>query len=226
MNGDGARALVRAVRMAVAMLAAVGVVVAHGLGRPSGGLREEVSLGAPVRLEVEKKDDVRTQEQLPEGLDLRRVPDELSPPRRPPGRPLWLEMGRAGKEVELRGTVADETQRADLMSVLRSSGGRVSDGLAVGGEAVSSPAWWPELLRLIELFLRDSEEGTVQVAGEMIQISGRMKTAGHREDFFRLTRELKRLPDCELSLVWPEPEPAAMLPAQGSAAMRWGETER
>lgn len=132
-------------------------------------------------------------------------------PVRPAARPLWLEMGHAGKEFQVRGAVTREEQREELMKALQGGGGRVTDGLVVGGQAVAEPAWWPALVRLIELFVQDSEEGSIQVAGEMIQISGRLKDSSRREEFLRHASQLPGLPEFELRLA-SSAAPAVVIP--------------
>jgi hypothetical protein len=126
--------------------------------------------------------------------------------KRPVGLPLWLEIGQSGKDFEIRGAVASERQREELVRAMESGGGQVRDQLVVGGAAIVVPAWWRSLVELIGLFVQNSEEGSVQVAGEMIQVSGRMKDSAKKEAFRLKMATLKGLPECELSLAWPEQE--------------------
>lgn len=137
---------------------------------------------------------------------VRQAKVEIAKAKRPVVLPLWLEIGQSGKDFEIRGAVASERQREDLVRAMGSGGGQVRDQLVIGGAAIVVPAWWRSLVGFVELFVQNSEEGSVQVAGETIQVSGRMKPAATKEAFGMQMGKLKGLPDCELSLAWPEPE--------------------
>jgi hypothetical protein len=133
------------------------------------------------------------------------------PPQPVAAKPLWLEIGHSGKEFQVRGVVADGVQREELMRALQSGGDQITDGVVAEGEAVASPRWWPALVALIGLFARESEEGSVLVAGEMVEINGRMKAAAQREIFMQAAQQLRQgLPEFELKLAWPGAETPAV----------------
>lgn len=166
-----------------------------------------------VRLEGNVRDVAMAQELIRgvTGPDWgnRMLVNRLSVPAPPNAKPLWLELGHAAREFEIRGAVSTEAQKQAIIKRLKDAGGRVTEGLLVGGDAVSTPGWWPSLVELIGMFARESWEGAVQVAGQMIQVSGTLKAADGQADFQRRAKALAGLPEIDLRLALPGQEPAA-----------------
>lgn len=118
-------------------------------------------------------------------------------------QPLWLELGHSAREFEIRGAVSTEAQKSALLRRLKDAGGRVTEGVLVGGDAVSTPAWWPSLVELVGMFAKEVRDGSIQVAGQMIQLSGTLKAENGQADFQRRATALKGLPEIDLRLTVP-----------------------
>lgn len=166
-----------------------------------------------VRLEGNVRDVAMAQELIRRftGPDWgnRMLVNGLSVPAPANAKPLWLELGHAAREFEIRGAVSTEAQKQAIIKRLKEAGGRVTEGLLVAGDAVSTPGWWPSLVELIGMFARESREGSVQVAGQMIQVSGTLKAADGQADFQRRAKALTGLPEIDLRLALPGQEPAS-----------------
>ena len=117
-----------------------------------------------------------------------------------PSDPMKVTIQIKGNSAAANGSFGSKAQKSVLSQLPENL--QVSDRTQVA-ENVSTPSWWNQFPRVLQLFAKEAEDATLRIDGERLSLAGNMRTPGGKADFETKLAAINGVRP-SLSLSWPE----------------------